>query len=208
VVLARELTVDVRDSGLNSREEELADREKQLMEREQQLAGRQLQELATAHSRLEELQAARAGEVQKVWDFLGQIEAALVALGFSLLRVGDRVEEVTVALPLLDSSGAKMLKLEEVISGQLEAEGHVLVKAVAEYVLTCFWSQDPQISLEPVMQGPVTEMAEAARADDEDTTKLVAKLFERQRKTHWAPLLLLAIGPFCFVFALVIASIE
>jgi hypothetical protein len=56
-VLAHELTIDIRDSGLNSREEELA--------------GRQLQELATARSRLEELQAARAGEAQKVWDFLG-----------------------------------------------------------------------------------------------------------------------------------------
>jgi hypothetical protein len=40
-VLARELTADIRDSGLNSREE-LADREKRLVEREQQLAGRQL----------------------------------------------------------------------------------------------------------------------------------------------------------------------
>jgi hypothetical protein len=41
VVLARELTADIRDSGLNSREE-LADREKRLVEREQQLVGRQL----------------------------------------------------------------------------------------------------------------------------------------------------------------------
>jgi hypothetical protein len=57
MVLAHELITDIRDSGLNSREEELA--------------GRQLQELATAHSRLEELQAARAGVAQKVWDFLG-----------------------------------------------------------------------------------------------------------------------------------------
>jgi hypothetical protein len=40
VVLAHELTGDVKDSNLNSREEELADREKWLMEREQQLVGR------------------------------------------------------------------------------------------------------------------------------------------------------------------------
>jgi hypothetical protein len=37
-----------------------------------------------------------------------------------------------------DSVGAKILKLEEVIGGQLEAEGHTLAKAVAEHVLTCF----------------------------------------------------------------------
>jgi uncharacterized protein (DUF3084 family) len=63
-MLARELTIDIRDVRLNSREEELVDREKRLAER-------QLQELATSRRRLEELQATRAGEAQKVWDFLG-----------------------------------------------------------------------------------------------------------------------------------------
>jgi hypothetical protein len=55
MVLAHELTADIRDSGLNSGEEELAYREKRLAERKQQLAGRQLQVLATAHSKLQEL---------------------------------------------------------------------------------------------------------------------------------------------------------
>jgi hypothetical protein len=73
-----------------------------------------------------------------------------------------------------------MLKLEEVISGQVEAEGCALVKVMAEYVLTCFWNRDPQISLEPVVQGPITETTEASRADVEDTVKLVAELFECQ----------------------------
>jgi hypothetical protein len=62
--LARELTVDIRDMCLNSREEELVDRE-------QRLAERHLQELTTAHGRLEELQATQVGEAQKVWNFLG-----------------------------------------------------------------------------------------------------------------------------------------
>jgi hypothetical protein len=56
---------------LNSREEELTDKEKRLVEKEQQQAERQLQEPVTTHSRLEELQAARAGNAQKVWDFPG-----------------------------------------------------------------------------------------------------------------------------------------
>jgi hypothetical protein len=63
-----------------------------------------------------------------------------VLLGFSPLRTEDVVEEVNVALSLLDSVGAKMLKLEEVVDSQLEAEGRALVEAVAEHVLTCFWS--------------------------------------------------------------------
>jgi hypothetical protein len=50
-----------------------------------------------------------------------------------------------------------MLKLEEVIGGQLMAEGRTLVKVVAEYVLTCFRSRDPQFSLDLVVQGSIVE---------------------------------------------------
>jgi hypothetical protein len=96
---------------------------------------------------LEELQVARAGKAQRVWDFLGQTEAVLVPLYFSPLHTEDPVEEVSTTLPLLDSARAKMLKLEEVIGGQLEEEGC----AVAEHVLKCFQSRDPQISLELVV---------------------------------------------------------
>jgi hypothetical protein len=76
-----------------------------------------------------------------------------VPLGFNPLYTRDPVEEVSATLSLLYSTRDKMLKLE--------AEGCALVEAVAEYVLTCFWSYDPQISLEPVAQGPIAEMEEA-----------------------------------------------
>jgi hypothetical protein len=102
------LAADIRDVCVNSRVEELVDREKRLIEREKKLAETQLQELATARSRLKELQAAWVGEAQKVWDFLGQTEATLVPLSFCPLRTGDPVEEVSASLPLLDSTGAKM----------------------------------------------------------------------------------------------------
>jgi hypothetical protein len=90
------------------------------------------------------------------------------------------MEEVSAALPFLDSAGPKMLKLEEVIGSQLEAEGYAMVEAVVEYALTCFRSWDPHISLESMMQGPIVETAEATCADVKDTLKLVAKLFEHQ----------------------------
>jgi hypothetical protein len=41
------------------------------------------------------------------------------------------VQEVSTAPQLLDSTGAKMLKLEETI-------GRVLAEKVAEHMLTCF----------------------------------------------------------------------
>jgi hypothetical protein len=97
-----------------------------------------------------------------------------VLLGFSPLRTGDPVEEVSTVLPLLDSAGAKMLKLEEVIGGQLEEEGRALVEAVVEHVLTCFWSWDPQSSLEPVVQAPIIETEEAASAGVQDTANIIA----------------------------------
>jgi hypothetical protein len=72
-----------------------------------------------------------------------------------------------------------VLELEELVGGQLEAEGHALAEAVAEHVLTCFQSRDPQIFLEPVMQGLVAEMEEAAKANIQETAKQVAARFER-----------------------------
>jgi hypothetical protein len=53
-------------------------------------------------------------------------------------------------LPLLDSARAKMSPLEEVVGGRLEEEGRALAEVVAEYVLLCFHSQDPQVFSEPV----------------------------------------------------------
>jgi uncharacterized protein (DUF3084 family) len=118
-ILARELAADIRDMHLNSREEELVDREKRLVES-------QLQELATAHRKLEGLQVARAGEAQKVGDFLGQTEAALVPLGFSPHHTRDPVEEVSTALQLLDSGADIFLDLGLQISLELVAQGPVV----------------------------------------------------------------------------------
>jgi hypothetical protein len=44
----------------------------------------------------------------------------------------------------------------------------------------CFWSRDPSISLEPVVQRTVKGSAEAARDDVEDAVHAVAERFERE----------------------------
>jgi hypothetical protein len=46
------------------------------------------------------------------------------------LRSGEPAQEVSVGLLLLITAGAKILKPEEVISGQLEVERRTLVEAV------------------------------------------------------------------------------
>jgi hypothetical protein len=49
-----------------------------------------------------------------------------VLLGFSSLRSRLLAQEIGTVLPLLNSAGANMSWLEEVIGSQLEAEGRVL----------------------------------------------------------------------------------
>jgi hypothetical protein len=129
---------------------------------------------------VEELQATRVVEAQKVWDFLGQTEMALAPLSFSPVFSGEPAQEVSIVLPMLDSGGAKMLTLEEVISEQLESKGRILVEKVAEHGLTCFQSWNPNISLEPMVQGPTVEVKEAAMASIQDTAKIVAAQFQHQ----------------------------
>jgi hypothetical protein len=144
------------------------------------MAKQQMQELATAQKRLEDLRVVCACEAQNVWDFLGQAESALVPFGFSPLRARVLMQEVSIELSLLDSASIKMPELEDVIGTRLEAEGRILAEAVAEHMLMCFRSQDPQVSLEPVVQGPTEEVQEAAQDGVWETVKLVAERFERQ----------------------------
>jgi hypothetical protein len=100
-VLAHQLTADVREVALDTRAVEVVDRERQLAEQ-------QMQELAAAQNRLEDHQVVCVGEAQKVWDFLGQAESALVPFGFSPLWFRVLAHEVSTELTLLDSAGAKM----------------------------------------------------------------------------------------------------
>jgi hypothetical protein len=125
-VLARELDADSREAGLRDQEARLATRERQLAER-------QMQELAVTQKGLEDLQASRAGEAQRVWSFLGQADVAMESFGFSPLQNEDAASEAGVVLPLLDLTGRKISQLEEVVDSRLE-EDRALAQAVADHV--------------------------------------------------------------------------
>jgi hypothetical protein len=139
-----------------------------------------MQELAVARKGLEDLQASRASDARRVWSFLGQADAVLASFGFSPVQTGGAAPEGGIAVPLLDSAGAKISQLEDAIGSRIEEEGRSLAQAVAEHVLMCFRSHDPAISLEPVVQGPAEEPAEAAAAGVEDTVCAVADRFKRE----------------------------
>ena len=61
----------------------------------------------------------------------------------------------------------------------MEAEGSRLCREVIEYVLMCFRSHDPAISLEPVIAGPVADAEDAARGSVQDVVGVVAERFQR-----------------------------
>jgi hypothetical protein len=48
-----------------------------------------------------------------------------------------------------------------------------------EYILTCFRSHDPAISLEPVIAGSVAAIEDAAWEGVQDAVELVAERFQR-----------------------------
>jgi hypothetical protein len=172
-ILARELAVDAREAGLRDQVARLAARERQLVER-------QMQELTVTRKGLEDLQASRAGDAQRVWSFLGQADAVLASFSFSPVRTGDAAPEGGVVVPLLDSAGAKISQLEDAVGSRIEEEGRALAQAVVEHVLMCFHSRDPAISLEPVVQGPTEEPVEAAAAGVEDAARAIADRFKRE----------------------------
>ena len=85
------------------------------------------------------------------------------------------------ALPVLNSASDRLRRLEPVLAGQLEAEGRELIRMVAKHILTCLRSQDPAISLAPVVDGPVAETEATARESVREVVDFVAAYF------NWEP---------------------
>jgi hypothetical protein len=73
-----------------------------------------------------------------------------------------------------------MLELEDVVANRLEAEGRILAEAVAEHMLLCLLIQDPQVSLELVVQGPAEQIPEATQVGVREVAKVIAEQFECQ----------------------------
>ena len=88
---------------------------------------------------------------QRIPDWATEASLALVPLGMSPIQVEEPPASIADALPVLNSASDRLRCLEPVLAGQLEAEGHELVRMVAEHILTCFRSHDPAISLAPVV---------------------------------------------------------
>ena len=98
----------------------------------------------------------------------------------SPIQVAEPPASIADTLPVLNSASDRLRHLEPVLAGQLKAEGCELIRMVAEHILTCLRSNDPAISLAPVVDGPVAETEASAREGVRDVVDFIAAYFKRE----------------------------
>jgi hypothetical protein len=128
---------------------------------------------------LEDLRVKHRTGVQRIAAWADEASSALVPLGVSPILVSKQSVSISDVLPMLDSTADRLRRLDQILSARLEAEGSRLWRAVIEYILTCFRSHDPAISLEPVIADPVADVEDAAQGSIQDAVDVVAERFRR-----------------------------
>jgi chromosome segregation ATPase len=179
----REEMFERRDKLLDEHELEAEEKEKKLEERVHQFQAAQaalgLQAVEATRKALEDLQAEHRAGVQRIAAWTGEASTTLVPLGMSPIPVLELPTSISNALPVLDSTADCLQRLDQILGARLEAEGGRLCRAVIEYILTCFWSHGPTISLEPVITGSVADTEDAAREGVQGAVELVVERFQR-----------------------------
>jgi hypothetical protein len=126
---------------------------------------------------LDDLRAEQRAGAQCIVAWAGEASTSLVPLGVSPIPALVRPASIFDALPVLDSAADRLRRLNQILGTCLEAEGSKLCRSVIEYVLTCFRSHDPAVSLGPVIAGPVADIEDATREGVQDVVDVVAERF-------------------------------
>jgi hypothetical protein len=162
----REEMLTRRGEMLAEHELEVEEKEKKLEERIQQFQAAQVapgpQAVEATRKAIEDLQAEHHTGVQRIAAWASEASTALVPLGMSPIPVSKLPTSISDALLVLDSTADRLQCLDLILGARLEAEGGRLYRAVIEYILTCFRSHNPAISLESVIAGPVAATKDAA----------------------------------------------
>jgi hypothetical protein len=128
---------------------------------------------------LDNLRAKQRARAQRIAAWAGEASTTLVPLGVSPIPVLVRPASISDALPVLDSAADRLRCLDQILGTRLEVEGSRLYWSAIEYVLTCFRSHDPAVSLGPVIAGSVADTEDAAREGAHDVVDVVAGRFQR-----------------------------
>jgi hypothetical protein len=156
-----------RETLLAEHELETEEKERKLEERVCQFEATQAapgpQVAEAAKKALEDLQAEHRAGVQRIAEWAGEARSALAPLGISPIPVSGPPVSISDALLVLDSAAERLRLLDQILGARLEAEDSTLCWVVVDYVLTCFRSNDPAMSLAPVLDGPMAATEDAAR---------------------------------------------
>jgi hypothetical protein len=128
---------------------------------------------------LDDLRAEQRAGAQRITAWAGEASTTLVPLGMSPIPALVQPASISDALPILDSAADRLRRLDQILGAHLEAEGSRLCRSAIEYVLTCFWSHDPAVSLGPAIAGPVADTEDAAREGVQDAVDAVVGQFQR-----------------------------
>jgi hypothetical protein len=136
-------------------------------------------DLKEREAKVEEFLAEQRAGVERIMKWVGEASTSLEPLGLSPIQVVEAPSALDAALPALDYAADRLPSLESTLIGRLEAEGQELARVVVFYILTCFRSHEPVISLNQVLVGPVPVVEATAREEVQEAMEIVAARFKR-----------------------------
>jgi hypothetical protein len=128
---------------------------------------------------LDDLRAEQRAGAQRIAAWAGEASTTLVPLGVSPIPALVRSASISDVLLVLDSAADRLWRLDQILGARLEAKGSRLYRSAIEYVLTCFRSHDPAVSLGLDIAGPVADAEDAAREGVQDVVDVVVGRFQR-----------------------------
>jgi chromosome segregation ATPase len=128
---------------------------------------------------LDDLRVEQRAGAQRIAAWASEASTTLVTLGVSPIPALVQSASISNALSVLGSAADRLRRLDQILGARLEAEGSRLCRSAIEYVLTCFRSHDPAVSLGPVIAGPVADAEDVAREGVQDVVDVVARRFQR-----------------------------
>jgi chromosome segregation ATPase len=167
----QELAVAEERARLASLRVDLANWAQDLREREVALQEKE--------AKVEEFLAEWSAGIERVVKSVGEANSSLDTLGLSPIQITEAPSSLGAILPALDSAVERLQLMESTVLERLETEGQAVARAMVEYVLTCFRSQDPAVPLTPVLVGPVLETVAAAWEGVQEAVGIVVSRIER-----------------------------
>jgi Skp family chaperone for outer membrane proteins len=158
-----ELEAEEKEKKLEEKEQTREERVRRFQATQAAQAAPGSQAVEAMQKTLEDLRAEHRTGVQRIAAWADEAISALVPLGVSPIPVLKQSVSISDALPVLDSTADCLQRLDQILGARLEAERSRLCRLVIEYILTCFRSHDPAISLGPMIAGPVADTEDAAR---------------------------------------------